>query len=70
MQKVLRENENGGKIVKVKDKHPICPNCKRNKLPIQIYGDTVVHGLQVFCRHCKAEIKLDIDEGQCFWSQC
>lgn len=45
----------------------ICPTC-RAKL-IRILPDTEAANLQVFCRKCKTELKIDIKSGQCFKSQ-
>lgn len=45
----------------------ICPTC-RAKL-IRVLPDTEAINLQVFCRKCKAELKIDIKSGQCFKSQ-
>ena len=41
-----------------------CPVCKRNKRLLRITPETVAHGLPVYCRDCKTEVILDIEQGQ------
>lgn len=41
-----------------------CPECKRNHRLLKITNDTEAHGLLVYCRTCRTEIKLDIERGQ------
>lgn len=66
---VLQSNIKRGKMLTVKDGYLVCPNCRRNKRLIQIQPDTWAQRLRVYCRDCKTEITVDIDEGQCFESR-
>ncbi len=47
-----------------------CPTCQpiRSKL-IQVGPGTSARQLHLYCRHCKSEYVVDIDEGQCFESR-
>ena len=53
----------------VKDGYLTCPTCRRNKRLLKIEADTSAHRLTVFCRDCKTEHKIDIEQGQCFESR-
>lgn len=57
----------------VRDGFLICPRCQEshlNKKIAKVNLDTTANRLPVFCRTCKLEIKIDIVEGQCFYSRC
>ncbi len=54
----------------VKEGYLVCPVCKRNRKLLQIDPATQAKHLVVYCRDCKSEIIVDIDEGQCFESRC
>ena len=53
----------------VRDGFLICPICRRNKRLMRIDPQTRAVHLAVWCRDCKSEIILDIDQGQCFESR-
>lgn len=58
-----------GKLLIVKDGWLTCPNCRKNKRLLQICPDTKAERLRVYCRDCKTEHIVDIDEGVCFESR-
>ena len=53
----------------VKDGYLVCPTCKRNKRLLKISPQTEASGLVVFCRDCKTEHVVNIEQGQCFESR-
>ena len=55
-----------GRLLPVEDGYVACPYCRRNRRLMKIRPDTFGRNIQVFCRTCKREIKLDIarDESQ------
>lgn len=65
----LSNEQECGKVLSVRDGFLVCPRCRRNRKVIRIYPDTAAVNLAVFCRTCKAEFKIDIDKGQCFFSR-
>lgn len=58
-----------GKILTVQDGYLVCPTCLRNHRLMRIEPDTKAERLRVYCRSCKTQHIVDIDEGQCFESQ-
>lgn len=65
---VLQNPSKRGKMLPVQDGFLICPRCKRNRKLLQIRPETSAKELTVFCRMCKNEITIDVDEGECFES--
>lgn len=57
-----------GKLI-VKDGYLVCPACRRRKI-LQIRPDTSAKNLIVYCRDCRRESVVNIEQGQCFESQC
>lgn len=56
-------------MLTVRNGYLVCPHCLRNKRVIQIQPDTKAENLRVYCRDCKKETIVDIDQGQCFESR-
>lgn len=56
------------RILCVRDGYLQCPVC-RNKRLMKINPDTEARALVVFCRKCKSENIVDIEQGQCFKSR-
>ena len=56
-------------MLRVRDGYLICPTCKRNKRMLKIEPETRASGLVVFCRDCKTEHRVNIEQGQCFESR-
>ena len=69
MPKVLQTQGKSDILYSVRDGFLICPTCRRNKRLLKISPETKAHGLIVYCRDCKNEIRVDIDHGQCFESR-
>lgn len=62
-----RETEYGK--LNTKDGWLLCPSCRRRKV-LQVRPDTTAKNLIVYCRDCRTETMVDIDQGQCFQSRC
>lgn len=58
-----------GKILIVQDGWLSCPICKKNRRVKRITPDERATNLLLFCRDCKSEFRIDIEEGQCFESR-
>lgn len=65
----MQTQEKRGKILTVKDGYLVCPRCRQNNRVMKINPDTTARHAVAFCRRCKAEIIVDISEGQCFESR-
>ena len=59
----MQIEQNGAKL-STKDGWLTCPVCKRNHRLLRITDATRARGLPVYCRTCRSEVILDIDEGQ------
>ncbi len=59
---------NSGKL-RMKGGWLLCPVCGRQKV-LQVRPDTSARHLIVYCRMCRMETVVDIEQGQCFESQC
>lgn len=66
--KPLQSEAERGIMLTVKDGWLQCPRCRRNRRLMRIYPDTSGHRVQVFCRNCKSEIIVNIENGECFES--
>ncbi|WP_207757993.1 MULTISPECIES: cysteine-rich KTR domain-containing protein [Oscillospiraceae] len=47
----------------------MCPSCRRRKV-LQVRPETTAKNLIVYCRDCRTETMVDIEQGQCFESRC
>ncbi len=65
----MQASVNRGTMLTVKDGYLVCPRCRQNKRVMKINRDTRAEHVVAFCRMCKAEIIVNIDEGQCFESR-
>ena len=52
-----------GKLV-IKHGWITCPNCRRNHRLLRITDETQAKALPVYCRTCRMEVILDIEQGQ------
>lgn len=55
-------------MLTVKDGYLPCPHCRQNKRLIQVRPETKAERLILYCRFCKTETKVDIEQGKCFES--
>ena len=67
MKKLQTEPE-CGKLT-VKDGWLMCPSCRRRKV-LQVRPETSAKNLIVYCRHCRTETMVDIEQGQAFQDRC
>lgn len=65
----MQEQRKHGRMLLVKDGYLVCPTCKRNKRLLKISPQTEASDLVVFCRDCKTEHVVNIEQGQCFESR-
>lgn len=65
----MQTQEKHGRMLTVKDGYLTCPICKRNKRLLKVAPDTTAKRLIVFCRDCKNEHIVDIEQGQCYESR-
>lgn len=65
----MQFQEKRGRMLTVKDGYLICPNCRRNKRLMKVNPDTRATRVVAFCRDCKTENIVDIDQGQCYESR-
>ena len=56
-------------MLPVKGRWVACPTCGRNAHMKQIRPDTYSRNDVIFCRICKTEYIVDIDEGKCYLSR-
>lgn len=68
-EKALQECGKHGRMLTVESGWLVCPFCKRNRRVMKIAPDTVATRMTAFCRDCKREFRVDIQEGQCFESR-
>ena len=67
MKKLQTEPECGKLIVK--DGWLMCPSCRRRKV-LQVRPETSAKNLIVYCRDCRSETMVEIEQGQCIQSRC
>ncbi len=65
----MKSDEKCGMMLTVRDGYLICPRCRVNKKMQPVDLDTAATNLTAFCRNCKLRIKIDIANGQCFYSR-
>lgn len=58
-----------GKMLTVRNGYLICPRCRRNKQLYKIHPGDEAKRVTLYCRDCKQEIPIIIDQGQCFESR-
>ena len=56
-------------MLTVRDGWLICPTCRRNKRLMRISPETTAQHAIVYCRDCKTEHMIDIQQGQCYESR-
>lgn len=65
----MQTEHNRGKMLTVKDGYLICPQCRVNKHVMRVPEYTKATRVVAFCRGCKWQHDVDIDQGQCFESR-
>ena len=58
------QTERHGATLSTKDGWITCPICRRNHRLMRIRDDTFGRNLVAYCRTCRSEVILNIDEGQ------
>ncbi len=56
-------------MLALEDGYVICPICKRNRRVKRVAPDEKGERILLFCRHCKNEFRVDIEQGQCYLSR-
>lgn len=67
--KVLQGQGKHGRMLTVENGWLVCPFCKRNRRVMRIDPETVATRMIAYCRDCKREFRVDIQEGQSFESR-
>ena len=62
VQKALQNQIEYGKLT-VKSEHAVCPRCHKRMSP-RILPTTVGKDVVLYCRWCKLELIVDIEQGQ------
>lgn len=65
----MLQNQLASATLVVKNHKIVCPFCRRLTQQV-VRSDTEARNLQVFCRGCKAEFVVNIENGQCSSSPC
>ena len=65
----MQEYRKHGKMLTVRGGYLVCPTCKRNKRLLRVERRTKAEDLVVYCRDCKSEHVVNIEQGQCFESR-
>ena len=58
-----------GKMLLVEDGFLVCPVCLRNKHLKRIGHNERGENIVCYCRSCKQETVVDIEQGQCYMSR-
>ena len=65
----MRPQTKHGKMLTVRKGFLVCPTCKRNGQVMRIPSYTKATRAIAYCRSCKTEHEIDIEEGRCYMSQ-
>ena len=75
----MQSQQKHGKILTVRGGYLVCPSCEENKRVcpncvvnrrlMKINPDTAARRVVVYCRSCKQEHIVDIEQGQCYESR-
>lgn len=66
----MTETAKYDKILPVTGGYVYCPRCRPVKTKLlKIPTDTSAHNLRLYCRKCKTEFVVDVEQGQCFESR-
>lgn len=64
----MQTQQKHGKMLTVREGYLVCPICRYKRL-MKINPDTTAFRVVAFCRNCKNENIVDIEQGQCFESR-
>lgn len=59
----MQTEAKSGRMLTVKNGHAVCPTCRKRMSP-KILLTTAGKDIVLFCRLCKEEIIVDIEQGQ------
>lgn len=59
----MQTQEKHDRMLTVKNEHAVCPVCKRRMSP-RILPTTAGKDVVLYCRGCKNELIVDIEQGQ------
>ena len=68
----MQSSAKRGRLMPVKDGYLMCPHCLESRLKrrlLKINPDTTASRAVAYCRDCKKEYIVDIEQGQCFESR-
>lgn len=67
---VLQKTEKRDRLITIRGGYVRCPFCRRNRKVKRIGEHEFGHDIVCFCRTCKTEFEVDVDEdGQCYLSR-
>ena len=67
--KALQSQANCGRMLTVDKGYLVCPYCRKNRKVKRITPDERGERVLLYCRDCKREFRVDIEQGQCFESR-
>lgn len=56
--------QEGRAELRVEDGWVVCPVCSRNRRLLRVDAGTKAKSLPVYCRYCKHEIAVDVEDGR------
>lgn len=59
-----RDKQTGRVELRVEGGWAVCPVCRRNRRLLRVDAGTRAKGLPVYCRYCKHEITVDVEDGR------
>ena len=62
-RKPLQAQAKHDRILTVKNEHAVCPKCRKRMSP-RILPTTTGTDVVLYCRACKTELIVDIEQGQ------
>ena len=66
---MLQKPDVHGRMLTVTEGFLECPYCRQNRRVMRIGPQSRAVGVVAYCRRCKNEIIIDIEDGQCFESR-
>ena len=69
MENILKDSPRSDRLQVTSGGYLVCPKCKRNRHLLKLDATTSAQHLRLYCRDCKSEITVNIEQGQCFESR-